>query len=73
MIARACPGRAGGVRVDPRLAEKHCRYRRVTTMTDRDQSRLYEAWERLHRTGPEFQGWLSTHGPMAVESLDRHG
>ncbi|WP_269847742.1 hypothetical protein [Glycomyces salinus] len=42
-------------------------------MTDRDQSRLYEAWERLHRTGPEFQGWLSTHGPMAVESLDRHG
>ncbi|MEU2224682.1 questin oxidase family protein [Streptomyces sp. NPDC018347] len=34
---------------------------------------LDEAYERLHRTGPEFDGWLSNHGPMAVEALVRHG
>ncbi|WP_129837934.1 questin oxidase family protein [Streptomyces sp. RFCAC02] len=34
---------------------------------------LDEAWERLHRTGPEFEGWLSNHAPMAVEALVRHG
>ena len=34
---------------------------------------LDEAYERLHRTGPEYQGWLSNHGPMAVEALVRHG
>ncbi|MEU4552771.1 questin oxidase family protein [Micromonospora violae] len=34
---------------------------------------LEEAYERLHRTGPEYQGWLSNHGPMAVEALVRHG
>ncbi|MGI5524774.1 questin oxidase family protein [Micromonospora sp. CA-259024] len=34
---------------------------------------LDEAYERLHRTGPEYQGWLSNHGPMAVEALARHG
>ncbi|MFC5833408.1 questin oxidase family protein [Nonomuraea insulae] len=34
---------------------------------------LEEAYERLHRTGPEFEGWLSNHGPMAVESMVRHG
>jgi hypothetical protein len=32
-----------------------------------------EALVRLHDTGPEFQGWLSNHGPMAVEALARHG
>ncbi len=32
-----------------------------------------EALERLHRTGPEFDGWLSNHGPMAVEALARRG
>lgn len=32
-----------------------------------------EALERLHRTGPEFDGWMSNHGPMAVEALARHG
>jgi len=30
---------------------------------------LDEAFARLHRTGPEFQGYLSNHGPMVVESL----
>ncbi|KAB1935966.1 questin oxidase family protein [Micromonospora sp. ALFpr18c] len=34
---------------------------------------LDEAYERLHRTGPEYDGWLSNHGPMAVEALARHG
>lgn len=32
-----------------------------------------EALTRFHRTGPEFQGWLSNHGPMVVEALDRRG
>ncbi|WP_405742677.1 questin oxidase family protein [Streptomyces sp. NBC_01525] len=34
---------------------------------------LDEALERLHSTGPEFHGYLSNHGPMAVEALARHG
>ncbi|MFJ9410527.1 questin oxidase family protein [Streptomyces sp. NPDC101393] len=34
---------------------------------------LDEALERLHTTGPEFHGFLSNHGPMAVEALVRHG
>jgi hypothetical protein len=34
---------------------------------------LDEALERLHTRGPERNGWLSNHGPMAVEALVRHG
>jgi hypothetical protein len=34
---------------------------------------LDEAYERLHLTGPEFDGWLSNHGPMAAEAMVRHG
>ncbi|WP_088319901.1 questin oxidase family protein [Kineosporia sp. R_H_3] len=34
---------------------------------------LDEALERLHRTGPEFDGWLSNHGPMVVEAMARRG
>ncbi|MEU3184449.1 questin oxidase family protein [Streptomyces sp. NPDC006923] len=34
---------------------------------------LDEALERLHSSGPERQGWLSNHGPMAVEALVHHG
>ncbi|MEU8329701.1 questin oxidase family protein [Micromonospora sp. NPDC048839] len=34
---------------------------------------LDEAYERLHGTGPEYEGWLSNHGPMAVEALAWHG
>lgn len=37
------------------------------------EQRLDEAYERLHATGPEFDGWLSNHGPMAVEAMVRHG
>ncbi|SCE86037.1 Protein of unknown function [Micromonospora coriariae] len=38
-----------------------------------DDGILDEAYERLHRTGPEYEGWLTNHGPMAVEALARHG
>lgn len=34
---------------------------------------LDEALRRLHHTGPEHDGWLSNHGPMAVEVLVHHG
>jgi hypothetical protein len=34
---------------------------------------LDEAYQRLHTTGPEFDGWLSNHGPMAAEAMARHG
>jgi hypothetical protein len=34
---------------------------------------LDEAYERLHQTGPEYDGWLSNHGPMAAEAMARHG
>jgi hypothetical protein len=34
---------------------------------------LDEAYERLHRTGPEFNGYLSNHGPMASEALVQLG
>jgi hypothetical protein len=36
-------------------------------------SRYDEALERFHRTGPEREGWLSNHGPMVVEALERLG
>ncbi|MEU3189131.1 questin oxidase family protein [Streptomyces sp. NPDC006992] len=34
---------------------------------------LDEAFARLHASGPEREGWLSNHAPMAVEALVRHG
>lgn len=34
---------------------------------------LDEAYKRLARTGPERDGWLSNHAPMAAEALVRHG
>jgi len=34
---------------------------------------LDEAYERLFGYGPEFEGYLSNHGPMVVEVLDRYG
>ncbi|MFI7599710.1 hypothetical protein [Actinoplanes sp. NPDC049681] len=34
---------------------------------------LDDALIRLRRTGPERDGWLSNHAPMAVEALVRHG
>ncbi len=38
-----------------------------------DASLLDEAYTRLHRTGPEFRGYLSNHGPMAAEAIVRRG
>ena len=34
---------------------------------------LEEAYDRLHVTGPEWDGNLANHGPMAAEVLDRRG
>ena len=34
---------------------------------------LDEAYERVKDTGPERDGWLSNHAPMAAEALVRHG
>jgi Questin oxidase-like len=42
-------------------------------MTSAASETLDEAYERLHVTGPEFDGWLSNHGPMAAEAMVRHG
>jgi len=36
-------------------------------------SELDEALQRLHQTGPEFDGWLSNHGPMVAEAMVRRG
>jgi hypothetical protein len=43
------------------------------TMTSSSAGTLDEAYERLHATGPEFDGFLSNHGPMAAEAMVRHG
>ncbi|MFI1970671.1 questin oxidase family protein [Streptomyces cinnamoneus] len=40
---------------------------------DTTSGTLDEALERLHASGPEFRGYLSNHGPMAVEALVRRG
>jgi hypothetical protein len=32
---------------------------------------LDEVYERMRATGPEFDGWLSNHGPMAADALLR--
>jgi hypothetical protein len=42
-------------------------------MTSAAAGALDEAYQRLHLTGPEFDGWLSNHGPMAAEAMVRHG
>src|ERR1700689_996767 len=43
------------------------------TVTSASAGTLDEAYERLHATGPEFDGFLSNHGPMAAEAMGRHG
>lgn len=32
-----------------------------------------EVYERVRHTGPERDGWLSNHAPMAAEAMVRHG
>ncbi len=39
----------------------------------RDGDVLDETYTRMRATGPEFQGWLSNHGPMAADALIRLG
>lgn len=34
---------------------------------------LDSVYQRLRGTGPEFEGWLSNHGPMAADALIRLG
>lgn len=34
---------------------------------------LDDAYDRLRSTGPEFDGWLTNHGPMAAEALAHRG
>ena len=36
-------------------------------------SMLDEVYERVRDTGPERDGWLSNHAPMAAEALVRRG
>jgi hypothetical protein len=43
------------------------------TVASASAGTLDEAYERLHATGPEFDGFLSNHGPMAAEAMVRHG
>jgi hypothetical protein len=42
-------------------------------MTSVSAGTLDEAYQRLHTTGPEFDGYLSNHGPMAAEAMVRRG
>ncbi len=43
------------------------------TGPDHDPEVLDETYLRLHATGPEFEGWLSNHGPMAADAMIRLG
>ncbi|MFF0445726.1 questin oxidase family protein [Streptomyces sp. NPDC004609] len=45
----------------------------ATGTADDTTGTLDEALERIHLSGPEREGWLSNHAPMAVEALVRHG
>lgn len=47
--------------------------RGTATVSGDTTGTLDEALERLHASGPERDGWLSNHAPMAVEALVRHG
>ena len=42
-------------------------------MTSDTAGTLDEAYQRLHATGPEFDGGLSNHGPMVAEAMSRRG
>lgn len=45
----------------------------VYSLVMRVDDHLDEVYERLAVTGPEFDGWLSNHGPMAADALMRMG
>ena len=50
-----------------------CHRAMTSSQTTQDTGAYDEALERYHRTGPEFEGWLSNHGPMVVDALSRRG
>lgn len=45
----------------------------TTDTSSGDIALLDETYVRLSTTGPEFQGWLSNHGPMAADAMIRLG
>ena len=45
----------------------------MSTVNSVDVDTLLDALERLQGTGPEFDGFLANHGPMAAEALTRIG
>ncbi|MFJ8234009.1 questin oxidase family protein [Streptomyces sp. NPDC094448] len=73
------PPRPSPVRQGDHAAEPTTNTTNTTTNTTTDTTRttdtgiLDEALGRIHVSGPERNGWLSNHAPMAVEALVRHG
>src|SRR5215469_14457825 len=67
-IVRNTSGADGG-----QNAECGCTLAGRAEMTADVIGTLDEAYERLHVTGPEFDGWVSNHGPMAAEAMVRRG
>lgn len=64
----------GGERPDGTRDESHgVRSEVAGGSRDGCDGTLDEALERLHAAGPERDGWLSNHAPMAVEALVRGG
>src|SRR5215831_16868929 len=61
---RSC--HVGTLSYDPGISEE-------AAMAPNATGTLDEAYRRLHATGPEFQGWLSNHGPMATDAIVRRG
>lgn len=47
--------------------------RRAQSRSTCDTELLDQTYTRLRATGPEFQGWLSNHGPMAADAMIRLG
>ena len=45
----------------------------MSTVSSVEVDTLLDALERLQGTGPEFDGFLANHGPMAAEALTRIG
>ena len=64
--------RIGEIHV-PTCASRSWRRNRVGSVTlSPGDDVLDEAYERLFAYGPEFEGYLSNHGPMVVKVLERN-
>jgi hypothetical protein len=69
------PGGSGPAPGDPEGSGSRCQNqprlsRKEPTVASEVTGILDEAYQRLHATGPEFDGWLSNHGPMAAQVLE---